>query len=78
MYVFKSKIRSILLQSFVQNNIFHNAASCSNIVMTLLYVKDKLLTNSRHENQDRDHLRAKNPKREVRSGSCNVSVTPEA
>ena len=38
----------------------------------------KLLTNSRHENQDRDHLRAKNPKREVRSGSCNVSITPEA
>ena len=46
--------------------------------MTLLYVQNKLLTNSRHENQDRDHLRAKNPKREVRSGSCNVSVTPEA
>ena len=46
--------------------------------MALLYVQNKLLTNSRHENQDRDHLRAKKPKREVRSGSCNVSVTPEA
>ena len=42
--------------------------------MILLYVKNKLLTNSRHENQDRDHLRAKKPKREVRSGSCNVSA----
>ena len=71
-------LQSLFDLIFVQNNIFHNTASCSKTVMTFLYVKDKLLTNSRHENQDRDHLRAKNPKREVRSGSCNVSVTPEA
>jgi hypothetical protein len=58
--------------------IFSKQYLGSKTVMTWLYVKNKLLTNSRHENQDRDHLRAKKPKREVRSGSCNVSVTPEA
>ena len=71
-------LQSLVDLRFVQNNIFHNTASCSNTVITLLDVENKLLTNSRHENQDRDHLRAKKPKREVRSGSCNVSVTPEA
>ena len=71
-------LQSLVDLRFVQNNIFHNTASCSNTVINLLDVENKLLTNSRHENQDRDHLRAKKPKREVRSGSCNVSVTPEA
>ena len=71
-------LQSLVDLRFVQNNIFHDTASCSNTVMTLLDAENKLLTNSRHENQDRDHLRAKKPKREVRSGSCNVSVTPEA
>ena len=66
------------LSRLVQNYIFRKTDSFSKTVMTLLYVQNKLLTNSRHENQDRDHLRAKNPKREVRSGSCNVSATPEA
>ena len=72
-------LQSLVDLKFVQNNIFHKTASCSNTVITLgLDVENKLLTNSRHENQDRDHLRAKKPKREVRSGSCNVSATPEA
>ena len=52
-------LQSLVDLRFVQNNIFHNTALCSNKVMTLLNVENKLLTNSRHENQDRDHLRAK-------------------
>ena len=32
-------------------------------VMTLPDVENKLLTNSRQENQDRDHLRAKQPEK---------------
>ena len=59
-------LQSLVDLRFVQNNSFHKTASCSNTVITLgLDVENKLLTNSRHENQDRDHLRAKNRKEKI-------------
>ena len=57
-------LQSLVDLRFVQNNIFHNTASCSSTVMALLDVENKLLTNSRQENQDRDHLRAKKNRKE--------------